>query len=347
MMYRTASITRNFKSFLLVFVFLSLVILLGPQTREIFNEITKETFSNLHLIFFSIIVEALPFIILGVIGSMLLETFVSPDLVRRLLPRTWFSGILVAGLMGFLFPFCECGLVPIVRRLMEKGVPAPLATVFLLTVPVVNPVVGAATHFAFFNRPDFMYWRLGGAYIIAITVGFIILRTWGGKNPLKQSNHYYNSCGCGCDHAYSSIHNSLGDRLLGAFEHAQQEFFSIMQYLIIGAFLASSAQVFLPRGWLTSVGTHPVGSVGVMMGLAFFLSICSGADAFVANTFVNTFTPGALVAFMVFGPMVDLKNLMMMLSAFKVRFVVRLVFSVTLLAFTLGVVINKMGVIIR
>ena len=347
-MYRTATINRSLKFFFLVFVFLSLVILLGPQTRGIFNEIPKETVTNLHLIFFSIIVEALPFVILGVIGSMLLETFISPDLVRRLLPRTWFLGILVSGLLGFLFPFCECGLVPIVRRLMEKGVPAPLATVFLLTVPVVNPVVGAATHFAFFNQPDFMYWRLGGAYIIAITVGFIILRPWRGKNSLKQSDHYYPFCGCGCDYAHSyTIHNSLGYRLLGAFEHAQQEFFSIMQYLIIGAFLASSAQVFLPRGWLTSAGTHPVGSVGVMMGLAFFLSICSGADAFVANTFVNTFTPGSLVAFMVFGPMVDLKNLMMMLYAFKIRFVVRLVFSVTILAFTLGVVINKMGVIVR
>ncbi|ACV61289.1 permease [Desulfofarcimen acetoxidans DSM 771] len=346
-MYQTATIKRSLKCFFFVFVFVYLIILLGPQTRLIFNAIQKETFSNLHLIFFSIIVEALPFVILGVIGSMLLETFVSPDLVRRLLPRTWLLGILVSGLLGILFPFCECGLVPIVRRLMEKGVPAPLATVFLLTVPVINPVVGAATHFAFFNRPDFMYWRLGGAYIIAITVGFIILRTWRGKNPLKQSN-YYHSCGCGCEYGYSyKINRPLGNRLVGAFEHAQQEFFSIMQYLIIGAFLASSAQVFLPRLWLTAAGSHPVGSVGVMMGLAFFLSICSGADAFVANTFVNIFTPGSLVAFMVFGPMVDLKNLMMMLSAFKVRFVVRLVFSVTILALTLGVMINKMGVIAR
>ncbi|RYD05536.1 hypothetical protein N752_09320 [Desulforamulus aquiferis] len=119
-----------------------------------------------------------------------------------------------------------------------------------------------------------------------------------------------------------------------------------MNYLVIGAFLAASVQVFVPRTLLTSAGSHETGSVAVMMLVAFLLSLCSGADAFVASTFVNTFTPGSVVAFMVFGPMVDLKNVLMMLAAFKWSFVLWLVLWVTTLAFCLGVAINLTAVIV-
>lgn len=318
-----------------------MVLVIGSQLHlangDLLQSLRQGPLANLHVIFFSIIIEALPFVIIGVLGSTILEVFVSPDTIQRLLPRTWFLGILASGSLGLLFPFCECGLVPIARRLMEKGVPAPLAAVFLLAAPVVNPVVGLATHFAFLQQPEFVWWRLGGAYVLAVVVGFILVASWSGTAPVKPGGLV---CGCGLPHDYA-WDNTWQRKVANAVYHSQEEFFSITYYLIIGAFLAAAAQVYLPRIWLTMAGSHETGSVAVMMAVAFFLSLCSGADAFVANTFAGSFTPGAVVAFMVYGPMVDLKNLLMMLAAFKAGFVLRLTLWVTLLAFLLGLIINK------
>lgn len=335
------------KSIFLLIVVINIALVIGAQLKlaniNLLEQLQLNNFANLHVIFFSIIIEALPFVVIGVMGSALLEVFVSADTIRRILPKTWFLGIGVAGLLGLFFPFCECGLVPIVRRLMEKGVPTPLAAVFLLSAPVVNPLVGMATHFAFFNQPEFVYWRLGGAYLIAVTVSILLVHFWDGENQIKPG-YFADYCGCGFSHEYQ-WDNSLSGKLKNIFNHCQEEFFNIMYYLVIGAFLASAAQTYIPRVWLTTAGSHETGSVGVMMLLAFLLSLCSGADAFVANTFVSTFTPGSVLAFMIFGPMVDLKNTLMMLSSFKLGFVVRLVFWVTTLSFIFGVAINKLGVI--
>lgn len=346
-MLRTAIKENRLPNFILLLLVVIIFLVIWSDMQLPFIEMYDSKLKNLqnvHLIFFSIVLEALPFIILGVLGSTFLEIFVSPDTIRRLLPRTWLLGIPISGLLGFLFPFCECGLVPIVRRLVAKGVPVPMAAVFLLTAPVVNPVVGASTHFAFMGQPEFLYLRLGGAYILAVAVGFLLIQRWRRENPLRQDSSFQD-CGCGYDHA-QWWDNSLRARVARAIPHSQQEFFTILFFLSVGALLAASAQVYMPREVLTVAGSQEILSVVIMMVMAFILSLCSGADAFVAATFVNTFSPGALVAFMVFGPMVDFKNLMMMLAAFKVSFVVRLVSWVTLFALALGIMIN-LGVVIK
>jgi len=343
-MYRLESSAKKYLWLLAGMILLNAAMII--QTRfnigigQSFGEMRQGILGKVHIIFFSIILEALPFVIMGVIGSMLLEAFVSPDVIRRLLPRLWLPGILISGGLGFLFPFCECGLVPIVRRLMEKGVPAYLAAVFLLAAPVVNPVVGAATKFAFFAQPEMVYWRLGGAYLVAVLAGMALLPFWHRSVLLRQQSSGHGQCGCGCSHS----HHHMTGKIAGVLLHGQEEFFSILRYLVIGACLAAFTQVFFPRDVLNMLGGHPEGSVALMMGFAFLLSLCSGADAFVASTFINTFSPGALLAFMVFGPMVDLKNVLMMRAAFKESFVIYLVALVTMLSFILGVLINWSGV---
>lgn len=298
-------------------------------------------FGNVYTIFISIVIEALPFIILGVLGSTLLEAFASPEMIRRIIPKAWIPGILIAGLLGIIFPFCECGLVPIVRKLVEKGVPTPLAVVFLLTVPIVNPIVATATSYAFFSQPDMVIIRLGGAYILAVIVGIITLFVWHKKSILYNVCRHSVSCGCGHDHSYDSRNTG---RIGGAIRHGQTEFFDILRYLMIGAALAALTQVYFSREWLNLLGSHATGSVGIMMVMAFFLSICSGADAFVANTFTNSFSTGAIAAFLVYGPMIDLKNLLMLRAAFKASFVFYLVAVVTVLVYGYGVFINYLGV---
>ncbi|GBG58221.1 hypothetical protein SPFL3102_01941 [Sporomusaceae bacterium FL31] len=329
----------------------ALLLLLQPQSK-LSQELAGwllDKFSTVHVIFFSIIVEALPFVLIGVLGAVILEALVTPEFVRKILPKSWLPGILITGLLGVFFPFCECGLVPIVKKLIEKGVPTHLGVVMLLTVPIVNPIVGAATNYAFFSQPDMVVLRLGGAYVIAVIIGLITLGIWQGKTILSRTGHTSHACSCGCDHGHGHhSHRAAGSgnrgRFMQAINHGQDEFFSIMRYLAIGALLAAITQVYFPREWLNMVGTHTEGSVGIMMVAAFFLSICSGADAFVANTFANTFTNGAIVAFLVYGPMIDLKNFLMLRAVFKSSFVLYLLVLVSLLAFGYGVLINYWGV---
>lgn len=224
---------------------------------------------------------------------------------------------------------------------MEKGVPAPLAIVFLLTVPIVNPIVGAATKYAFFYRPDIVFIRLGGAYLLAVFIGFLTLLFWGNSRIINHSHSHHNDCCCG----YHHHSNKQGARFSQAISHGQDEFFDILRYLVIGAFLAAFVQTFFPRDWLNMLGSHSESSVGVMMLMAFILSVCSGADAFVASTFADSFSTGAIVAFLVYGPMIDLKNLLMLRAAFTGRFVLYLFLIVTLLVFAYGVFINHIGVV--
>lgn len=331
----------------------AVLLLLQPQSKlglELAGWLLDK-FSTVHVIFFSIIVEALPFVLMGVLGAILLEALVTPEFVRKILPKSWLPGILITGLLGVCFPFCECGLVPIVKKLIEKGVPTHLGVVMLLTVPIVNPIVGAATNYAFFSQPDIVVLRIGGAYVIAVMIGLITLGLWQGKTILSKNGHTAHACSCGCEHANDhDAHSHRGhrsghsSRFFQAVSHGQDEFFSIMRYLAIGALLAAMTQVYFPREWLNLVGTHTEGSVGIMMLAAFFLSICSGADAFVANTFANTFTNGAIVAFLVYGPMIDLKNFLMLRAVFKSSFVLYLLVLVSLFAFGYGVLINHWGV---
>ncbi|MEG6585235.1 permease [Dendrosporobacter sp. 1207_IL3150] len=321
----------------------SMLAILLPKYSELgvkFSNWLVEHFTTVHIIFFSIVIEALPFVLIGVIGSFLLEIFVSPELIRKLLPKSLLPAVVVSGLLGVIFPFCECGLVPIIRKLIEKGVPAHLAVVMLLTIPIVNPIVGLATSYAFYSQPEIVAFRLGGAFVIAIIIGLVTLAIWGKKSILikGKSNH----CACGCSHSNTGL--GVG-RISGAINHCLDEFFSIMKYLIIGALMAAIMQVYIPREWLNLLGGNSEVSVGVMMIAAFFLSICSGADAFVASTFVNTFTAGALVTFLVYGPMIDLKNLLMLRAVFKTRFVLYLVTIVSITVFSYGILINQLGVI--
>lgn len=329
----------------------ALLLLLQPQSKlslEFAGWLLDKS-STVHVIFFSIIVEALPFVLIGVLGAVFLEAFITPEFIQKILPKSWLPGILITGLLGVLFPFCECGLVPIVKKLIEKGVPTHLGVVMLLTVPIVNPIVGAATNYAFFSQPDIVVLRLGGAYMIAVMIGLLTLGLWNGKTILSRTGHTSHACSCGCDHghdyhSHSAVRSGQSGRFMQAVSHGQDEFFSIMRYLAIGALLAAITQVYFPREWMNMVGTHTEGSVGIMMVAAFFLSICSGADAFVANTFANTFTNGAIVAFLVYGPMIDLKNFLMLRAVFKSSFVFYLLVLVSLFAFCYGVLINYWGV---
>ncbi|MCK1230799.1 permease [Streptococcus uberis] len=267
-------------------------------------------------IFLSIIIEALPFVLLGTILSGCIEVFVTPDLVQKYLPKAKFPRILFGSLIGFVFPSCECGIIPIINRFLEKKVPSYTAVPFLATAPIINPIVLFATYSAFGNSLRFLILRLLGAILVALALG-VMLAFFVDDDILKESAEP--------SHFHDYRHENFLKRIYLALVHAIDEFFDTGRYLIFGTLIASAMQIYVPTKILTSIGHNPLTAILVMMLLAFILSLCSEADAFIGASLLSTFGMAPVLAFLLIGPMVDIKNLMMMIKAFKGKFIVQFI----------------------
>lgn len=274
----------------------------------------QSSFLQLNSIFISILIEAIPFILIGVILSGIIQMFVSEEMIARIMPKNRFLAVLFGALAGVLFPACECGIIPITRRLLLKGVPLHAGVAFMLTAPIINPIVLFSTYIAFGNRWSVVFYRGGLALAVSLVIGVILSYQFKDNQLLKpdEPGHHHH-------------HGTLLQKLGGTLRHAIDEFFSVGKYLIIGAFIAAAMQTYVKTSTLLAIGQNDVSSSLVMMGLAFVLSLCSEVDAFIASSFSSTFSLGSLIAFLVFGAMVDIKNLLMMLAAFKKRFVFLLI----------------------
>lgn len=316
-------------------------------------------------IFISILLEAFPFIMMGVIISSIINVVISEELIQRLMPKNIVLGSIVGALMGFLFPVCDCAVIPVARRLMKKGVPVHTGTAFMLAAPIINPVVLIATAYAFKDRiPDMIYYRSIFGLIISITVGIILGVMIDKKDTLKSENthehheeevccahehvnHEEEVCGCGHDHSHDEEENSCGcghelghkktgfwSNIESIIRHSSEEFFSVGKYLIIGASIAAAVQAFFPREILSSIGQNTVLSIVVMMAFAYFLALCSTSDSFIAKTFIGQFTNSSILAFLLVGPMIDIKNTIVMHGNFKPKYIVRLIALVFFLCYT-------------
>lgn len=305
------------------------------------------TMDNFATLFLSILLEALPFVLIGVLISSVIHHFVTEDLILRLIPKNKLLGLFASSLLGFVFPICECVNVPVTRRLISKGVPLYIGITFMMSVAIVNPVVLFSTYYAFSGRIAPVIARalfgIAGAVIIGFIISVItpegsVLRQEGGHDHGHDHNHSH-GCGCGSP-AHSTGKPKVRDHLLAIIKHTSGELFSVGRFLILGALVSSLMQTLLPREILNALGQGEVLSVLIMMLLAYVLSLCSEADAFIAATFLGYFTPGAIFAFILFGPMMDIKNTLMLLDGFKTRFVLRLIWVTTLVCFTFGLIIN-------
>ncbi|MGG4488599.1 permease [Metabacillus idriensis] len=282
-----------------------------------------KAFLNLNTIFLSIVLEAIPFILLGVFVSALIQSFVSEEMIQRFLPKNAIIALFPAALLGIIFPVCECAIVPIVRRLIKKGMPLHVGIVFLVAAPIVNPVVFASTYYAFQSSKEIVYGRMGLAFIVSILVGFAVYLLFKNRDQLKWTREELVGRSTGAEPVKGV--NKFKETLF----HASDEFFEMGKYLILGAFIASVFQTFLDRALLAELGSSDFLSPAIMMAFAYILSLCSEADAFVAASFGGTFTAGSLLAFLVYGPMVDLKNTIMLFAFFRVKFVAAFIGIVT------------------
>jgi uncharacterized membrane protein YraQ (UPF0718 family) len=281
---------------------------------------------NFGIVFTSLLIEAVPFIALGALVSAAIEVFVPARLFERIgaLPGT--LQLPAAGLAGLAFPVCECGSVPVARRLLTKGLTPAASVTFMLAAPVLNPVVVASTIVAYRGRA--MLWpivagRVGLGLLAAMAAGWVI-----GNRPAPL---------LGLARARTERHDDAS-RAEALFGHLAGDFLFMARYLVLGAALAALLQTVVPQSLIASVADLPVVSLLAMMALAFVLSLCSESDAFVAASFVQ-FGVGAQLAFLVFGPMVDTKLAALYSGTFSRAFfrVVALAVAAVTLAGTLWI----------
>ncbi|GAB3738591.1 permease [Nocardiopsis nanhaiensis] len=270
------------------------------------DELTNQAFLAWATIFTAISFQALPFLVFGVAFSAALVAFVPASFYRRFLPSDPRRAVPVAGASGVLLPGCECASVPIAGSLIKRGVAPAVALTFLLAAPSINPIVMIATAVAFAGQPEMVLARFLASLLACVIVGWIWVR-FGRADWLRLPARMHTPG--------ASKWKAFRESMLHDMMHAGG-------YLVVGAAAAATLNVIVPRSWLMAVADAPVISVLVLALLAIILSICSEADAFVAASLTD-FSPTAQLAFMVVGPMVDLKLIALQAGVFGWRFVVR------------------------
>ncbi len=316
-----------YKLFAIVFIAFSLIVLeLGNIRLEI-----SEVLQDMLTLLLGIIVEALPFVIFGTLISALVAVYVQEDWVLNKLPKNKFFSHLFISFAGILMPVCECGNVPVSRRLMLKGFKPSQAITFLLAAPIINPVTLFATWRAF--DPDYSYViiRFIAALFIANFVGLLFSYL---KNQEELITQRFNI------QCHSHDHEHIQSKLDKGIKVFQDEFIEVMKMLSVGALIAANIRTFVPESVLESIGNNIILSVLAMMIFAFTISICSNVDAFVVLGYADKFTKGSILTFLVFGPMIDIKILTMLKTTFKVRTLIIMTFLVSLLSIITGLIVN-------
>ncbi len=284
-------------------------------------------------VFLGIFIEAVPFLLLGTLASGMVEVFFDQEELARLLPRQPLLAALTGSMMGLFLPVCECGVVPLTRRLFQKGVPSAVGISFLLAAPVINPVVIASTYAAFGFSPVF-WGRLALTLVIAVITGLVFSLQPDVNQILRDpvpAPVRLTAMPLVVSPVALAAAVPLGQRLRRMVVIAGDEFFEMGRYLVIGSLMAALLQTFVPQQVLASLGRGPVLSVVVMAAIAVLLSVCSTVDAFIALAFIGQFPTGALLSFLVYGPMVDIKSTLMFTRVFRRRGVIYLVFLPLLL----------------
>jgi len=291
-------------------------------------------------VFLGVILQAVPFLLIGVLLSAAIQVFIPQGAIERRFSKSAGMGMLAAIIGGFCLPVCDCASIPIFRSLVRKGVPLPVAVTFMTAAPVINPVVILSTYYAFSGNLSVVIGRVGFGIMAAVIIGLIFM-IWPPKSHVLSGGTLDRlMCGCGCYEGVEAA-ATLWGKISLFIRHSQAEFFSVGKYLVIGAFIASIFQV-LGTGIFTAAqsGAGVLVSILVMMVMAFLLSLCSSSDAVVARSFAGQFPLSAIMGFLVFGPMMDIKNVMMLSAGFSKRFIGRLLLTAFIVCFVVVILFS-------
>jgi uncharacterized protein len=265
--------------------------------------------------FLSVLLEGVPFILIGTLLSGIIDEFLPSRVMVRFLPRNAFLGICLSGAMGLVFPMCECGVVPVIRRLINKGLPLSNAIAYMLSAPIVNPIVLVSTYVAFRGQSpmEFTLLRLGVGYFVAVITALAV-------HHLPQDLLLRR----GVLSVATSHGEKETERLLvrvgNALRVAVADFLDVMVFFVLGVMVSAVFSTSLNQELIMPLALNDWLATFSLMVFAAILSLCSTSDAFIAATLIS-FPAVAKLAFLVFGPMFDLKLLFIYSAVFRKRFV--------------------------
>ncbi len=310
-------------------------------------------------VFLGVFFEALPFLLIGVLVSAVVQELVPSSLVERLVPQGRLRAALAGAALGAVFPVCECGVIPVARRLLSKGAALPAALGFMLAGPVVNPIVFWATWTALGLQMAAL--RTGTSLLMAVAVAWLygfhpkpetVIAAPQARGPALSGATPGQAADRVADAEPGSVEpehrrplaavtpRPRVSRLFSAFEQAGDELLEMCRYLVVGAAAAAILRTVVPAPALIAVGQGPTLSVPLTMALAALLSICSVVDAFVALSLTGLVSAGAMLAFLVFGPVVDVKSILLYGTVLRWRTVLTVVILLTQLALLAGLAVS-------
>ena len=305
---------------------------------------------DIAIYFTTIMLEAIPFLLLGALISAIIEEFVSEERISKMIPKNRVLGSLVGIFLGLFIPACDCAVIPIAMRLKKKKVPTNVIVSFMLASPIISPVVLLSTFFAFgetekmllfgFEMPKLFVYRTIFGVVVALVVGIIldiICKAAVLKEEIYEHHHYHHdhehihTCnhhheGCSCSN-HEKETGPIG-RVKNIINIMYGDFMGIISYMVVGAILAATMQILLPISNRGGIVQNKYISTFIMMLLAFALSLCSTSDAFIARTFMNSLSKNSILAFILLGPMIDIKNTILLNKSFNKKFVIVLIASI-------------------
>ena len=305
---------------------------------------------DIAIYFTTIMLEAIPFLLLGALISAIIEEFVSEERISKMIPKNRVLGSLAGIFLGLFIPACDCAVIPIAMRLKKKKVPTNVIVSFMLASPIISPVVLLSTFFAFgetekmllfgFEMPKLFVYRTIFGVVVALVVGIIldiICKDAVLKEEIYEHHHHHHdhehihTCnhhheGCSCSN-HEKETGPIG-RVRNIINIMYGDFMGIISYMAVGALLAATMQILLPISNIGGIVQNKYISTFIMMLLAFDLSLCSTSDAFIARTFMNSLSKNSILAFILLGPMIDIKNTILLNKSFNKKFVIVLIASI-------------------
>ena len=320
---------------------------------------------DIAIYFTTIMLEAIPFLLLGALISAIIEEFVSEERISKMIPKNRVLGSVVGIFLGLFIPACDCAVIPIAMRLKKKKVPTNVIVSFMLASPIISPVVLLSTFFAFGETekmlvfgllmPKLFVYRTIFGIVVALLVGIIldivckdsVLKEEKDIQHIHNHEHHHNhecnhEChhehhhheGCSCSH-HEKETGALG-RIRNIINIMYGDFMGIIGYMAVGALLAATMQILLPISNIGGIVQNKYVSTFIMMLLAFALSLCSTSDAFIARTFMNSLSKNSVLAFILLGPMIDIKNTIVLNKSFNKKFVITLVASIFIIVYIIS-----------
>jgi uncharacterized protein len=295
---------------------------------------------NFLTVFLGIVVQSFPFLLAGSLISSLVHGFVRDEIVERFFHRRSVLAVPAALAAAFLFPVCDCASVPVAARFCRKGFPLPSVIVFMFASPIINPIVIASTWYAF-GDVRMVAARVVSGIVIPVIIGTVAHFVFRGSSVLSENHSevHNHECGCGhgedscCTHHKKSRARSAAAKTADILSHTGSELVSVMPFIVIGGLVSASVQTFVPKdvlfGGLSGIALQSL----VMIAAAFLMSVCSTSDAFFSRLFMSHVGAGPAAGFMIAGPMIDLKNVLMMSRYFKKRFIAFAVAAVAVTVF--------------